>query len=74
MFSKLFLSLPIAFAFNYNESGRDWSDTLCREGKSQSPIDLSTTSAIASEKLGVKVSEYINFTEGQTLIKKSATL
>ena len=29
---------------------------------------------IVSDKLGVKVSEYINYTEGQTLIKKPATL
>jgi carbonic anhydrase len=31
--------LPIAFAWNYGEEGRDWDD-LCQNGASQSPIDI----------------------------------
>ena len=31
--------------FKYLNGGKDWTDTLCFEGKNQSPIDLSANYA-----------------------------
>ena len=63
--SVLLCTFVFAGSADYKENGRNWHD-LCREGREQSPIDLTVKKSSKSDKMQVMGYNYYDFPVNKT--------
>ena len=73
MVYTLILLANFAWCFNYNNSGTDWNG-LCKTGKSQSPISLSTLNSKLSDSTTTSVSVDFHTFQGHFITDKGLSV
>lgn len=73
MVSTLILLANIASGFNYSNSGSDWNG-LCKTGKGQSPISLSTLDSKLSDSTSTSVSVDFHTFQGHFITDKGLSV